>query len=305
MACLQKLPLEILSIISNFLENLDYLSYLNFSLTCKSVYIACSRSTVNGSEYTIGTIVDMDAERCNISNLGIIELVMHNVKYLDCSTNSITKLPDNLDSLKYLNCSENRITKLPDKLDCLKYLNCTYNPLANQFINAPELEYLNCSHLHGNKYWNVGDRNVWLTVEFPKLKYLNCSKSCLTIIGLEDSEEIEKMICIDSTINVGSVVHTPYLDCSYSSIDFISFIYLQYLNCTQCNIVYFDGNHFPLLKTLICKMNYTMRTFINVAHIVELDCSYCRLDSLPYMPNIKTLNCSYNFLETDPVFSHY
>lgn len=71
----------------------------------------------------------------------------HLIKKLNCSSNELKSLPDNLINLEELDCSLNQLKNPPDNLINLKRLNCFRNKLKS-LPNLANLEDLNC---YGNR----------------------------------------------------------------------------------------------------------------------------------------------------------
>jgi Leucine-rich repeat (LRR) protein len=85
--------------------------------------------------------IDNGKDSVNISNLRLSKFPdilfsdsAQHISSIDCSSNSITELPDNLcdlSTLRYFNCSGNLLTKLPDKLPAnLHMFNCSNNKIT-------------------------------------------------------------------------------------------------------------------------------------------------------------------------------
>ncbi len=133
----------------------------------------------------------------------------NNLKYLDCSFNNLTSLPELNNSLKILNCEYNKLTSLPELNDNLHELNCQFNNLKmlpnlknltdlccqhNRLTSLPELndslQYLNCSY----------NQLTYLPKLNDNLKYLFCSYNQLTTLPKIINYNFIELRCYDNLL---------------------------------------------------------------------------------------------------------
>jgi len=86
-----------------------------------------------------------------------------NLKYLYCSYNRLTSLPNLPDTLELLYCSDNQLTSLPILPDTLKYLVSRNNNILPPTILPKSLKYFK---------WSISYRNKNNQVEGERLEYV-------------------------------------------------------------------------------------------------------------------------------------
>ena len=81
-------------------------------------------------------IRELDYYRKNLSELPDLSEYI-NLKYLYCSNNNLTELPELPQSIVILDCENNKLTSLPKELPkSLKKLHCQYNKLPYTDLNG-------------------------------------------------------------------------------------------------------------------------------------------------------------------------
>ena len=111
-----------------------------------------------------------------------------NLTYLNCSRNSLTILPDNLNNLTHLYCYSNRLTILPDNLNNLAHLNCG----GNELTILPDLN---------------------------NLTYLDCFGNELTILP-DNLNNLVELLCGSNSLTIlpDNLNRLTYLDCDFTTL---------------------------------------------------------------------------------------
>ncbi len=254
-----------------------------------------------------------DDEENEISFADLLEL-----KELDCSNNSLIKLPKfytNQDTgenttLKMLNCSNNPLNSL-DSLDVssltvLEELNCSDNNL----IGLPEI-YINPD-----------------TGENTTLKILNCSNNQLDSLDVSMLTMLEELDCSSNGLtelleiytnpDIGENTTLKVLNCSNNQLDSLDVSMLTMLEKLDCSSngltelpeIYAnpDTEENTTLKVLNCSNNQLGLLDVNILTVLEeLDCSCNELTELTEFytnpdtgenTTLKVLNCSNNQLDS-------
>ena len=219
-----------------------------------------------------------------------------NITILNCSYNSLTKLPDNLPkNLEILVCSNNHLTKLPDNLPMnLAILNCTYNLLKELPAIHQKLIVLECSN---NELEDLPDlpehletldcSNNKLT-ELPTLpdylSKINCSNNKLGKLPNKLPANLELLNCSNNLLTElqnlpENIIH---LYCSYNTLQVLQNL-PKNLSTLHC-----DNNRLQVLQNLPKNLTW-------------LNCSNNRLTELHNLPStLKYLLCSDNQLQVFP-----
>jgi Leucine-rich repeat (LRR) protein len=127
----------------------------------------------------------------NLIDLDGIEDIK-NLKYLDCSNNLISKLPDlsDLVNLEVINCEDNKLEELPylSKLTNLKMITCSHNQLKElpDLRNLTKLESLYC---YDNKLTELPD-----LIGSEKLMNLYCYNNNLPFRCRLDNNNLEEYL---------------------------------------------------------------------------------------------------------------
>ncbi len=127
------------------------------------------------------------------------------IKELNCSSNKLTYLPNNLINLKRLYCSHNKLKSLPNNLTNLKKLNCWNNQLTSLTNNLTNLEILHCFH----------NRLTFLPNNLTKLKKLVCFNNKLTSLP-NSLTDLKILYCSGNQLISlpNNLTKLKYLDCS-------------------------------------------------------------------------------------------
>jgi len=113
------------------MKNLKQIPDINFINKLKDLFPKAFENElldVNNSD--VVSCEELSVTGLKIKDLTGIEYFL-NLKYLYCSSNSLTTLPELPDTLEKLYCFNNQLTNLPNLPGTLEYLDCSNNNLTS------------------------------------------------------------------------------------------------------------------------------------------------------------------------------
>jgi Leucine-rich repeat (LRR) protein len=208
------------------------------------------------------------------------------VKYLDCSYQQLTELPDlsSLINLIELSLRNNKLTKLPDlsSLVNLTYLDCSRNSIR-ELPDLSSLVNLNCSYNQ--------------LTELPSLInliYLDCIKNSIKELpNLSLAVNLKELHCSCNQLtklpDLSSLVNLTGLYCSKNQLvelpDVSSLINLKHLFCSQNQLVELpDLSSLVNLEILHCYQNLITRIPQNVISCRRLEYFNYNNNPIDYIP---------------------
>ena len=146
--------------------------------------------------FNIETYLDSlpeDTKKINVIGKGIDHLPdltrFKNLKYLCCSHNKLTSLPELNENLKELNCNNNKLTSLPPLNEKLNGIYCSNNQLTSLPPLNEKLKHLCCS---SNKLTYLPPLN-------KNLKGLYCSNNQLISLP-QLNEKLKLLYCRNNNL---------------------------------------------------------------------------------------------------------
>ena len=203
-------------------------------------------------------------------------------------------------NLKYLDCSSNEITKVDlSKNTFLNKLYCCSNQLTNLDISNNIL--LSELDVYKNQISKLDlSTNVALTS-------LRCSKNQLTSINVTNSTKLGTLICDDNQLAVLDVANNMLLGCLWCSqnqltnLDISKNPKLTSLICSDNQLTNLDVSNNIMLKTLLCYNNQITSLDVSKHTSLEsIDCSHNQIPALDVTKStsLRELHCSENKLST-------
>lgn len=179
-----------------------------------------------------------------------------NTIFLDLSNHSLSEIPDlsRFINLKYLDCSRNNLTKLPENLpDSLETLYCDFNPLIKLNNLPPNLIMLGCSNC----------KLIELPENLPNsLKDLYCNNNNISYLPeciSKLSKEMYHLRCEYNNLKILPFIFGDEgIDMNFSNNPCINNIYTELKN--NNHPVYMKFIEDDQIKTCeyICKKNYEL-----------------------------------------------
>ena len=217
------------------------------------------------------------------------------LKDFNCSHN---KLRD-IEKLKYINlikldCSYNSIYKIPYKMKLLEYFDFSNNNIMGKIdlTYYSKLKYLLASSNKINEISNYPEELVYLDLSNNPIECIDNLPNSLEYLLIVQTG-IKK-------INLTKLTNLKYLDISINNFENIDGLPngLVYLNCSQCSINNLD-NLPTSLEKLICINNKLISLNMLPESIKYLDCDHNEITMLDDLPNgLEELICSHNKLTT-------
>ena len=218
-----------------------------------------------------------------------------NLRYLECSNNSIdsiTALPSSLDTLI---CSNSQIRILSILPDSLISLECASNGLSSLPTLPARLARLDCSR---NQLSNLS--SLPATLIYFDLSYNHLSSVSILPAPLQefhcDYNPLVSLPALPASLT--------WLDCSGDTLITIPSILpstLQGLICDNMHLSSLPANLPASIRVLSCSGNPLINLPTLPASLNDLSCEYCQLTSLPSLPaSLFNLDCSINPLVSLP-----
>lgn len=88
----------------------------------------------------------LDLSNLDLDLLILPEIILHHVKYLDCSGNKLNFLPNGMTNLKCIDCSNNKIIRLPNDMINVEYIVCENNKMICMPNNTYNLKAVWCDN---------------------------------------------------------------------------------------------------------------------------------------------------------------
>lgn len=228
---------------------------------------------------------------CEYNNIKNNLILPSSLITLNCSTNRIKKLPNNLTKLEKLICNDNLLSDIPTSMCNLKYLDCSnYTDLSS--IPQETIDILN----ENNDYvCNKNEsKNIFKTLtltNFNKLKelrfknvhceqfYLDTTKSSISVIDCSDN--FLKKICIIKTYK--SIL------CSDNKLSSLKCSICENLKILTCENNELHELIIPeSLTTLNCNNNLLTNDFTKKNYFKNIRSLYCNSNKLTMLPNNMT-----------------
>ncbi|MDJ1503731.1 DUF7619 domain-containing protein [Xanthocytophaga agilis] len=232
------------------------------------------------------TVTTLSLDSAQISNLTGIEAFI-NLKYLNCSYNSLTLLNiQELVKLERLECNNNLLEQIyfPVNTNALNYLDCSFNKLTN--VNVETLINLQELHCFNNSLYSL------YLGELPKLEHLRCHNNNLTNIDLSQSPALQtfvstnnKLYSLDFSVNTSltgvDITNNPLT----KPLNISKLVKLKSLFCAETSLKTLDLTKNLELGILICYDNplITLDVSKNIA-MTYLQCGGPNLTSI-FMKN--------------------
>lgn len=159
--------------------------------------------------------------------------------------------------------------------------------------------YYKCITFDCVKYLKINEKNSHL-LHFKLKQVKELYVSNVSIDMLENLENVEKLICVNSSLKQlpSFLPKLRYLDCSKNQLTELPFYQnLIHLNCSKNKISVIP--EYKMLRKLYCSENL-LKTIPNLKHLKILVCSYNQITTLPNLASIKVLDCSDNLLTVLP-----
>ena len=294
----------------------NQLTNLNVSKNIELRFLNCSFNQLNNLD--VSKNINLIYLACYSNQLTNVD-VSKNVKLegLYCSSNQLTNLDvSNNIELTSLDCSSNPLNNLDVSNNIeLTSLGCSSNQLTNLDISKNiKLSGLYCSHNHLT--------NLDLTNNIH-LETLNCSFNQLTNLDVSKNIGLASLWCNDNMLNnldIRWIKCLWYLNCCNQAEDFILYFKGKFTEEDYCDAIlaviptelitdpqlkeWIKSNTHKLPKVVVNADGGITSTTTNLealAKIESLECnnssSLVSIDELiRYMPNLKTLICSFNSL---------
>lgn len=235
---------------------------------------------LNVSNYNISDLTGIDEfvslETLDISNnnLTFLAINLHNLQFLNCSSNSISFLSTfGTPNLTTLNCDSNNLTSLDvSPLVNLEALSCSANSLNGlDLTGLSNLENLSC--LNNSLY-------TLTTTGLTGLVTLDCSANNLTSLSFPDSPLLDYLVCANNNI---------------SSLTVAGLTNLNLLSCSSNNLSSLNLSGLSSINTLIISSNPLPS--IDVSGLTSMTQLQCQSNLFPTLnlsglTNLQVLSCT-------------
>lgn len=206
------------------------------------------------------------------------------LKHFNCEYNCIEDKLILPNSIETLNCATNRISSISDNLKLLKILVCSDNKLNTLSINYDSLEYLDCSN-------NLNYSNLTST----DLTNEKLNDSIYFDYNKEEKQNVIRQLDI-SRYKMLKELRCKNIECDKLITSFFNTNKLEYLNCEINNL--HEIPRLDNIKILNCSYNSLHRLHVySCEYLIDLKCSNNFLLELKLPKNLISLNCSYNKLK--------
>jgi Leucine-rich repeat (LRR) protein len=247
--------------------------------------------------------IKKDRECIKLPHLKIRELIILptvNLVELHCNrANQLSFLPKMPPTLKYLDCSENQLTSLPElSTTQLHTLLCNYNKLIELPRLPKTITEINCSNNQLSSLSNVRE-----TI----LKTLICNNNQLQILPQFPPTLDEINFNSNLVKQFPKIYNAKYIRCKHNLISTITQIsnsliilecsnnYIKFIKYLPCN-----------LQKLYCSYNLLKKIPYQPNSLIELNCMGNQITDLFYLSdNLERLNCSYNLLKKIPTLPRF